>query len=109
VGTVLVPVPPPQKEARRRPLRTAAWVLGAAGLLASAGGAVLLGLDGMQTCDRESPRQKYCPYALDTMVPGAVALAAGGALLGTSGVLLGVDYRQTRGERVALLSLSGRF
>jgi tetratricopeptide (TPR) repeat protein len=112
VAAVPVAVPPPARAfpapERRRPLQVAKWVVGALGLLAVAGGATLWALDGHQSCPTQD--QHPCPLELDSKAAGIALVAGGGALLGASGVMFGVDYRRSQGgARTALLSLSGAF
>src|SRR5262249_48118368 len=57
--------------ASRRHLRAAKWTLGGVGLAAAAVGAILIGVDGLQTC----AKAPHCELELDSRVPGAVLLA----------------------------------
>ncbi|HOX43179.1 MAG TPA: hypothetical protein PK668_06260 [Myxococcota bacterium] len=65
---------------------TYAWVTLGLGLAASVPGGVLVGLDGQGTCD--APSGVRCPEIYDTLVPGAVLLGTGAALLGTALILV---------------------
>jgi tetratricopeptide (TPR) repeat protein len=79
----------------KRPLNLAKWALGGAGVLTLVAGAVLMGLDGRPTCQRE-PGQRLCPEELDTIVPGGVLLGAGALMLGGSAALFVLDHKQLR-------------
>jgi hypothetical protein len=78
------PICPPPLEARlpaETPRRTASWAWASlgVGLAAVVPGAVLLGLDGRESCN--APAGVRCPEVYDTRVPGAVLTGLGGALL----------------------------
>lgn len=79
-----------------RPLRTAAWVVGAVGLAAVVTGAVLWGLDGRfsRTCADRDP--SICTEVWDGLGSGLPVLVPGVVALGAAGVLLGLDARRAR-------------
>ena len=92
-----------------RPLNIAKWAVGGAGVLLTIVGAVLVGLDGQPACER-APGQVLCPLQLDTIAPGAALLGVGLAAVGTSAVLFGLDYKQTRdGAQRATATVAMRF
>ena len=92
-----------------RPLNIAKWAVGGAGVVMAIVGAVLVGLDGRPACDLATG-QVLCPQQLDTLVPGAALLGVGIAAIGTSAVLFGVDYKQTRdGAQRATATVAMRF
>ncbi len=72
------PAPPPWWQTAR----TYAWASLGLGLAAVVPGGVLVGMDGKETCD--APDGARRPRVYDTLVPGAVLLGAGAALLGTA-------------------------
>lgn len=92
-----------------RPLNIAKWAVGGAGVVLTLVGAVLVGLDGHPACDL-APGQVLCPLQLDTIAPGAALLGVGLLAVGTSAVLFGLDYKQTRdGGQRALATVAMRF
>jgi tetratricopeptide (TPR) repeat protein len=95
----------PAPRPRPQGLRAAKWVLGGIGLAGIAIGGVLWGLDGQKSC----PQWPSCPQEFDGKTIGVGLFSAGLGLLGASAVMFGIDYRESRGERPALLSLGGRF
>lgn len=86
-------------------LRAAKWALGAIGLASVVTGAVLWGLDGRQSC----ATAPMCATELSTVGPGAALTGLGVGLIGASALMFGLDYRSSRTERLALLTVGGRF
>jgi hypothetical protein len=82
------PAAPPPK----RGVRTAACVLTGIGVGAVIAGAVLWGLDGLQSC----PAAPMCPTALDSRTTGIGVFSAGLGLTASSLILLGVELGQKR-------------
>jgi len=80
------------------------WVTLGLAVAGLASGITLIALDGTGTCD--APEGGLCPQSYETMVPGAVLTAAGGAAAVGSGLLFWWDARGTRRE-VALLPWAG--
>lgn len=94
---------------RTRPQQTLGWILGGVGLASLAAGAALWALDGRGACALP-PGQTRCPQMYQTLIPGVTFAVAGVSLLGTSGLLLGLDFRaQRHGERLAMLRLGLTF
>jgi len=103
VSTVLDPGPPPPK-----PLRTASFIVGGAGLaLAAAGGVIgIIALGDAKALDRDCPTRSACPPAdqsrIDSLHTKALLsdlfIGAGVVALGVSGFLF---WRSTRVEREA--------
>lgn len=84
----------------RRPVRTAAVVLGGIGIAGIVAGGVLWGLDGRQSC----PQAPMCRFALDSKATG-VGLLSAGLGLGGAALILGIlDARSQRAARVAWAS-----
>ena len=81
---------PAPTASRRRPVRTAAIVLGSIGLGSAIAGGVLWGLDGMQSC----AAAPLCPTALDSKTLGVGLLAGGLGLTLTSAIVLGLESRR---------------
>ena len=92
-----------------RPLNIAKWAVGGAGVVMTIVGAVLMGIDGRPACDL-MPGQVFCPLQVDTIAPGGALLGVGLAAIGTSAVLFGLDYKQTRdGAQRATATVAMRF
>jgi hypothetical protein len=83
--------------------RTYAWMTLGLGLAAIVPGGVLVGLDGQGTCD--APSGVRCPEIYDTLVPGAVLLGAGTALLGTALILVLVGDEPSGAQPGSVVSL----
>ncbi len=84
-----------------------AWTALGTGLAAVVPGALLVGLDGKETCD-SSPQR--CPEVYDTLTPGAVLLGLGSALLTTSLVLylLGEPDREAASASIQIVPGEGQ-
>lgn len=96
-----------QLPARRRALRTGGFIASAAGLLAIGAGAVLLGVNGRQSCALP-PEQTQCPERLATTSAGGALLGLGAAALIPGGLMLGLGYRSDGQRPVAWLTIGGR-
>lgn len=80
---------------RASPLTQAGWALVGGGIAGTIGGVVLLALQGSKAGCPADPRGGPClPLVYRTVVPGAVALGVGVALVGTGAGLLVVGKRR---------------
>lgn len=96
---------------RGRGMAIAKWTLAGVGVLAVAAGAAMLAFDDKMACTLPAGKLQ-CPNLYDTRLGGIGLMAGGGTALVTSAVLFGLDYRAGRaeqGEKVAVLTLGGRF
>jgi hypothetical protein len=87
VALAAAPPAPPRRSHALRPLK---WLTLAGGAIAIGAGAALLAVDGRGTCSLHNG-QRQCAELYDTRTGGIVALAAGGALVVTSVILLVID------------------
>jgi hypothetical protein len=101
------PVPAPPAEADTGPgffsARVFKWVTLGVAVAGLAAGITLIVLDGRGTCD--APEGALCRDTYETMTPGIVLTAAGGAAAVGSGVLFWLDARST--SRAALVPQLG--
>lgn len=94
---------------RASKLTLAGWGLTGAGIAGTAGGVVLLALQGSKAGCPEDPRGGQCiPLVYRTVVPGAVALSVGVAMLGTGVALVVVGKRRDDKRASVAIVPSGR-
>lgn len=97
-------VAPPDRGPGFFSARVFKWVSLGVAVAGLASGITLIALDGKGTCD--APEGGLCPESYETIVPGAVLTALGGAAAVGSGVLFWWDARGSRQE-VTLLPWAG--
>lgn len=94
---------------RASKLTLAGWGLTGAGIAGTVGGVVLLALQGSKAGCPEDPRGGQCiPLVYRTVVPGAVALSLGVAMLGTGVALVVVGKRRDDKRASVAIVPSGR-
>ncbi len=94
------------------PYRTIGWAAMAAGLLAAAGGAYAVAIDGKEiSCSAgDKDAAGRCPYVNKTAVLGAVLIGFGAASASVGGVMLYLGSRHDEGGRRAFgVGWRGRF